>query len=91
MAIVDTITVAAAGTAVQSPKSGTVKAILFKARSSNAGRVYLGGSNVTSTRGVELQPGEAVHMIFRGYEQMQSWYANADTNNDAVDFVADNS
>ena len=54
MAIIDSITVTTAGTAVKSPKSGTVKAILFKARSSNAGNAYVGASSVSSASGVEL-------------------------------------
>ncbi len=91
MAIVNTITVATAGTAVQSPSSGTVKAVLFKARSSNTGNAYVGDSNVSSSRGVELQPGESFHMVLQGYGKLQSWYADADNNDDAVDFVADNS
>ena len=91
MAIVDSITVTTAGTAVKSPKSGTVKAILFKARSSNAGNAYVGASSVSSSSGVELQPGEAVHMVFQGREKLQNWYADAENNSDRVDFVADNS
>ena len=91
MAIIDSITVTTAGTAVKSPTSGTVKAILFKARSSNAGNVYVGGASVSSSSGVELTPGEAVHMVFQGREKLQFWYADSDTNNDRVDFVADNS
>ena len=91
MPIVDTITVTSAGTAVQSPKSGTVTAVLFKARSSNAGSVYLGGSTVSSSSGMELEPGGAVEIGFEGYGRLEDWYADADNNNDKVDFVGDNS
>lgn len=89
--IVTTITVTAAGTAVQSSKSGTVKSVLAKARSSNTGAVYVGTSDVSSSIGVELLPGEAVPITFKGHGKMQEFYADADTNNDQVDLVGDNS
>jgi hypothetical protein len=91
MAIVGTITVTTAGTAVQSPKSGSVKAVLFKASSSNTGAIYVGDSSVSSSNGVELQPGAAIQMAFEGYERLEDWYADADDNNDRVDFIGDNS
>lgn len=90
MAIVGTITVAAAGTRVQSPKNGTVKAVMFKARSTNVGAIYVGDSSVSSSSGIELVPGESTHLNFNGYEQLQSWYADAANSNDKVDFVGDN-
>ena len=89
--IAGTIDVAAAGTAAQSSKSGTIRAISFKARIGNTGNIYLGNSDVSSTNGMELEPGEAWTWTYAKYGKIQDWYADAATNGDDVDFVADNS
>ena len=89
--IVNTITVTAAGTAVQAGDSGNITSVMFKARSSNSGAVYVGDSNVSSTRGIELLPGEVTTTRFKGHGKLQDFYADAATNSDKVDYWADNS
>jgi len=91
MAIIGTITVSTAGTRVQNPTSGNVQGIMWRARADNTGAVYVGYSDVSSTNGVHISPGDAFTVLFTGYEKLQNWYADAATNSDKVDFVADNS
>ena len=91
MALIGTITVTSAGTAVQSTKEGTVQAIMWRARADNTGIIYVGDSTVSSSNGVAVSPGDAFTVLFDGYERLEKWYADAATNSDKVDFVADNS
>jgi|ETNvirnome_2_300_1030623.scaffolds.fasta_scaffold16014_3 hypothetical protein len=91
MALIGTITVTSAGTAVQSGTSGTVRGIMWRARADNTGIVYVGYSAVSSSNGVAISPGDAFTVLFDGYERLEKWYADAATNSDKVDFVADNS
>jgi len=89
--IVNTIKVTSAGTRVQASDSGTVRSIVFHARPDNVGNVYVGDSNVSSTRGVCLAPSGTFRMVFENYGKVKNWYADVDTSNDEVDYVADNS
>ncbi len=91
MAVIGTITVTSAGTAVQNPQEGNVRGIMFRARADNTSTVYVGYSTVSSTNGVAIAPGDAFTVLFNSYERLESWYADAATNSDKVDFVADNS
>ena len=91
MAVIGTITVTSAGTRVQNPKAGSCRGILWRARADNSSTVYVGYSDVSSTNGVAISPGDAFTVLFNGYEKLQNWYADAATNSDKVDFVADNS
>lgn len=91
MAVIGTISVSSAGTRVQNSTSGNVRGIMWRARADNTGIVYVGYSTVSSTSGVAISPGDAFTVLFEGYEKLQNWYADAATNGDKVDFVADNS
>ena len=91
MALIGTIPVTSAGTAVQNSTAGTVRGIMWRARADNSGTVYVGYSAVSSTNGVAVSPGDAFTVLFDGYERLENWYADAATNSDKVDFVADNS
>ncbi len=91
MAVIGTITVSSAGTRVQNTTSGNVRGIMWRARADNTGAVYIGYSDVSSTNGVHVSPGDAFTVLFNGYEKLQNWYADAATNGDKIDFVADNS
>jgi len=51
----------------------------------------VGYSTVSSSNGVAISPGDAFTVLFDGYERLEKWYADAATNSDKVDFVADNS
>jgi len=88
--IVTTIKVTTAGASVVSPKAGTVKSVLARARTANTGTVYVGTSDVSSTIGLALEPGEAERIVFNGLGKLKDFYADADTNNDQVDLFADN-
>jgi len=89
--IVTTIKVTAAGTRVQSSKAGAIKSVLVRARSDNTGTAYVGDSDVSSTNGLALEPGEAETIHFNGFGKLNDFYADVDTNNDQVDLFADNS
>ena len=91
MALIGTITVTSAGTAVQSTKEGTIGAVMWRARADNTGTIYVGDSTVSSSNGVAVSPGDAFTMNFGGYERIEDWYADAATNSDKVDFIGDNS
>ena len=54
-----------AGTRVQVISGGmSIRAVSFKARNGNTGNVYVGGDDVSSTNGWELEPGEGHEFSF---------------------------
>lgn len=79
------IAVAVAGTAVQGSNVPACREIVFVARSTNTGSVYIGGSDVTNNggtkRGIELVPGG---MIKIGALNLNEFWVNADNANDKV-------
>ena len=83
-----TVTVTSAGTAVQVVSSGNaLAAVTFRARSGNAGAVYVGDSGVSSSAGCELNPGDQVTLRFRETIDLRRFYIDADNNNDRVDYA----
>ncbi len=82
-----TIKVTSAGTRVQASHKGNVRAITFKARADNTGDTYFGGSDVSSTDGMTLTPGEAISLGLGNAISTSQWWADAVNNNDQVDFV----
>ena len=90
MAIIGTVNVVGAGTAVQVGKNGNVTSVTFISRSDNNGAVYVGTSDVTSTNGVYLGPGDHVRLPFRGKDRLESFWCDADNADENIDFVADN-
>lgn len=82
-----TIKVTSAGTRVQAAHKDNVKTVTFKARSDNTGDVYLGGSDVSSTDGMTIIPGESVVIEVRNPVSTSQFYADAANNNDQVDFI----
>ncbi len=87
MAISGTIKVTAAGTRVQAANKGNARSLIFKARHNNAGDVYLGGSDVSSTSGMALAPGESLALQVQGAVSSSQFWADAANNNDQVDFL----
>jgi len=96
-----TVDIPSAGTSVQIlNKPEQVLWIRFTARQGNSGGVYVGDSNVSATRGRELRPPETSN----GYDVMASteynpgsqggsipmntFYADADTNGNDIDWEA---
>ena len=87
MAVSGTITVAAAGTRVQAAHKGNVRSLVFKARQANTGDVSIGGSDVSSTDGFTLAPGESVGLSFRFAISTAQIWADALNNDDKIDFL----
>ena len=82
-------TVATAGTAVAlSATSLRVKSITIVAKDTNTGRVYVGGSDVTSTVNRGLQAGDALHHTSDGWFDLKDLFVNASVNSEGVDFYA---
>ncbi|NIR31662.1 MAG: hypothetical protein GWN84_20590 [Gammaproteobacteria bacterium] len=79
--------VATAGTAVTLVGASTIvkSGVRIKARKGNTGTVYIGDSNVDSTNGYPLEPGESE---FVEIEDLQSIYIDADNNSDGVRYFA---
>ena len=87
MPISGTIKVTSAGTRVQASHKGNVRTITFKARADNTGDIYFGGSDVSSTDGMTLTPGEAISIQLVDAVSTSQWYADAVNNDDQVDFI----
>ena len=87
MAVSGTIKITAAGTRVQASNKGNAKSLIFKARHDNTGDCYLGGDDVSSTDGLTLAPGEAVHVQVPDAIATSQFWADAANNNDQVDFL----
>ena len=87
MAISGTIKISTAGTRVQAENKGNVRAAIFKARHGNAGDCYIGGSDVSSTDGMVLAPGDAIHLQVQDAVATSQFWADSDNNNDQVDFI----
>ena len=87
MAVSGTIKVTTAGTRVQASHKGNCKTAVFKARSDNTGDVYLGGSDVSSTDGMTLTPGESIQLQLANPVSTAQFWADAANNNDQVDFI----
>ena len=87
MAVSGTIKVTAAGTRVQAAHKGNLSTAVFKARSDNTGDVYLGGSDVSSTDGMTLIPGESIQLHLANPVSSAQFWVDADNNNDQVDFI----
>ena len=87
MAVSGTIKVTTAGTRVQASHKGNFATAVFKARSDNTGDVYLGGSDVSSTDGMTLTPGESIQLQLANPVSTAQFWADAANNNDQVDFI----
>ena len=87
-----TITVATAGERQRfaaEPKEA-IYTIIFKARKGNSGNLYLGGPDVSSSAGMELEPGATLQLEFRsGWEAaLSDFYGDAGTSGDKLDCLA---
>lgn len=61
--------------------------VVFKARADNAGAVYVGADDVSATNGMQLQPGEFVSIPRASESSLDSFYVDADNNNDELDWM----
>ena len=84
------LTIATAGTELQfSNTQDRVKSLSVKARPGNTGNVFLGRSDVSSTNGWTLQPGESKTVDFgEGSVLFSVFYGDAATNGDILDWSA---
>lgn len=87
MAISGTIKITSAGTRVQAANKGNARSLVFKARHGNVGDCYIGGSDVSSTAGMVLAPGEALQLQVSNAVSSSQFWADAANNNDQVDFL----
>lgn len=85
----NTVTVTTAGTRVQlSTAPEHIARIAFKAPGGNTGNVYVGDSQVSSTRGWTLAPGESITLDFSPKtEPLDSFYVDAATNGDKLEWI----
>ena len=88
--IAGSVKVSTAGTRVQLSVSGQIAGVYFRARPSNTGYMYVGDSSVTSTNGLELEPGGAISIMWRESDSLQAWYVDASANSQYLDFVGVN-
>jgi hypothetical protein len=85
-------TVTTAGTEVQ-VSSGvlTVRSCVIQALAANAGKIYVGGSDVDSTHGAHLSPGASLTLEAPGdptaYIDLTNVYVDAETNGDKVNVL----
>lgn len=88
MAIVsDTINIPTPGTRVQVTHKANIRTMVFKARPSNAGLVYIGGNDVAAAAGMTLNPGEALTCTFPEAISTSQFYVDAATASDKVDYL----
>lgn len=85
-----TTTVTSPGTAVQlNDSEDKVKVIEVRARPDNKGKMYFGVSDVSSTNGRTLQPGETQKVDFgKGSKQFNVFYVDAANGGDKLDWIA---
>lgn len=84
-----TTDIATAGTRVQiSNTSDAVKQITVSARPGNAGNVFFGVSDVSSTNGITLPPGDSKVWDFgKGSVLFSIFWVDAATNGDDLDWA----
>ena len=82
-------TVASAGTAeALVAASKRVKSVVIVAKSGNTGRVYVGGSDVSSSTNGGLGASQSISLEAAGWMDLADIYIDADTNGEGVDFYA---
>jgi len=81
-------TVTAAGTA-EALGTGRVASLVIRAKSSNTGQVYWGGSDVASTTNGGIDPGDSMPIVpAKKYIDLAGVFIDVDTNGEGVDFWA---
>lgn len=80
-------TVAAAGTQVVLASSTTVKWVILKAKATNTGNIFVGDSNVDSSTGYILTPGEAIGLDINNLNLV---YIDSAVNGEGVSYIARN-
>ena len=87
-----TITITTAGTSQRfaSEAKEAIYAIVFRAKTGNAGKFYLGGSDVSASVGMEMDPGDSISMeLPAGREAaLSDFYGDVAANGDQLDYLA---
>ena len=81
-------TVSAAGTAEALASAQRVKAVTVIAKDGNTGRVYVGGSDVSSSTNNGFLPGDAIEIPAENWLDLADIFIDVDTNGEGVDFYA---
>ena len=81
--VASTATAEALASAAQRVRSVTVLAKL-----GNSGKVYLGGSDVTTSTNDGLDPGDVVTIPAENWLDLKDIFIDVDTNGEGVDFYA---
>lgn len=85
----DQKTVATAGTAVAlSSASVRVRSVTLIAKVANTGKIYVGGSGVSSTVNGGLDPGDALEVPAVNWLDLKDIFINSSVNGEGVDFYA---
>jgi hypothetical protein len=79
------VNVTTAGTAVALGTTNDIISVVIKAKSSNTGNIYVGGSNVSSSNGLILSAGDAVSLDINN---LSSVYIDSDVNGEGVSYLA---
>lgn len=79
-------TVPTAGTAVALSASQRIKALTIVAKSANTGRVYVGGSDVSSSTNGGLGAGESISFEAVNWMELADIYLDTDNNGEGIDF-----
>ena len=66
--------------------SNRVTAILFHAPTANTGNVFVGGSTVSSTYGITLEPGDSLPLSDIN-EVFENFYGDAANANDDIEWI----
>lgn len=87
--LADQKTVATAGTAVAlSSASLRVKSVTLVAKVTNTGKIYVGGSGVSSSVNGGLDPGDALEIPALSWLDLKDLFVNSSVNGEGVDFYA---
>ena len=81
-------TVTSAGTAEALASAQRVRSVTIIAKTTNAGQVYVGGSDVASTTNDGLNPGDELEVPAENWLDLADIYIDVDTNGEGVDFYA---
>ena len=84
------VTVSSAGTAVQFDTDAHIlRSIMIQALDTNQGKVFIGGSAVSATRGIYMAPGAVIELSFTGDVPLSDFWVDAANANDVVDWFAE--
>ena len=90
--VIGTTDIPTAGTRVQINNTARrCLTITFKGRNGNSGSVYVGGSTVSSSNGIELRPNESVTFNLAAARVsclMSDFWLDTATNGNDVDWIA---